>query len=199
MSEVNLQFKLVREAQSNYGTNFYELVNTYGTPFTVRDVLMFVIGQNNWGIIEFVNPYIPEDLPRLVYSKTRFIKTDGRYSSDLGGYDRDAIWSAEVESAGADGGWSEMNYKIRLKDLSLLKPSNIVKKLNEDPDQLCMIPEYTKYIISAPSEASDADIRSVYNKIAKDLSLPKNESVITIPFGWTIRLYSDQANPEELK
>ena len=199
MSEVNLQLKLIHEAQSNYGTNLYELVNTYGTPFTVRDVLMFVIGQNDWGIIEIINPYMSENLPRLVYSKAQFIKTDGQYKSDLGGYDRDDIWPAEVEIVRADGGWSEMNYVIRLKDPSILNPTDTVKKLHEDPDQLRMIPEYTKYIISAPIGVSDADISLVYNKIAKDLSRPEPESVITIPFGWMIRLYSEPVDPEELK
>ena len=60
-----------------------------------------------------------------------------------------------------------------------------------------MIQEHTKYIIYAPIGISDANTRRVYNKIVKDLSLPKSESLIMIPFGWTIRLYSEPANPEE--
>lgn len=60
-----------------------------------------------------------------------------------------------------------------------------------------MIQEHTKYIIYTPKGISDADIRRVYNKIVKDLSLPKTEPIIMIPFRWTIRLYSDPANPEE--
>lgn len=52
-----------------------------------------------------------------------------------------------------------------------------------------MIQEHTKYIIYAPTGISDASIRCVYNKIVKDLSLPKSESLIMIPFGWAIRLF----------
>lgn len=60
-----------------------------------------------------------------------------------------------------------------------------------------MIQEHTKYIIYAPTGISDASIRRVYNKIVKDLSIPKTEPLIMIPFGWTIRLYSEPENPEE--
>ena len=60
-----------------------------------------------------------------------------------------------------------------------------------------MIQEHTKYIIYAPTGISDANIRRVFNKIIKDLSLPKAESLIMIPFGWTIHLCSEPANPEE--
>lgn len=31
--------------------------------------------------------------------------------------------------------------------------------------------------------------QGVYNKIVKDLSIPKTESLIMIPFGWAIRLF----------
>lgn len=89
MPDVNLKFKLIRDSRSNYGTNIYNLVNTYGDPFTVRDVLTFVIEQNNCGIIEVTNPYMSENLPRLVFSKTQFIKTGKWYESDLGGYNLD--------------------------------------------------------------------------------------------------------------
>lgn len=131
MSEVNLNFKLIRDSRSNYGTNIYNLVNTYGTPFTVREVLMFVIEQNNCGIIEVVNPYMSENLPRLVFSKTQFIKTGRWYESDLGGYSLNDICPSEVESVRANGRWSEraIDYEIRLKDPSVLNPSNIVKKV----------------------------------------------------------------------
>lgn len=60
-----------------------------------------------------------------------------------------------------------------------------------------MIQEHIKYIIYAPTGISDANIRRAYNKIVKDLSIPKPEPLIMIPFGWTIRLYSEPANPEE--
>ena len=128
---MNLKFKLIRDSRSNYGTNIYNLVNTYGTPFTVRDVLTFVIEQNNCGIIEVTNPYMSENLPRLVFSKTQFIKTGRWYESDLGGYNLDDICPSEVESVRANGRWQErvMDYTIRLKDHSVLNPSNIVKKV----------------------------------------------------------------------
>lgn len=131
MPEVNLKFKLIRDSRSNYGTNLYNLVNTYGTPFTVRDVLMFVIEQNNCGVIEVANPYIPENLPRLVFSKSQFIKASRWYESDLGGYDLNDICPSEVESVKANGRWSEreIDYEIYLKDPSVLNPSNIVKKV----------------------------------------------------------------------
>lgn len=131
MPEVNLKFKLIRDSRSNYGTNLYKLINTYGAPFTVRDVLMFVIEQNNCGVIEVVNPYMSENLPRLVFSKTQFIKTGGRHESDLGGYNLNNICPSEVESMRANGRWSErtIDYEIRLKDPSVLNPSNIVKKV----------------------------------------------------------------------
>ena len=60
-----------------------------------------------------------------------------------------------------------------------------------------MIQEHIKYIIYAPTGISDASIRQVYNKIVKDLSIPKTESLIMIPFGWAICLCSEPANPEE--
>lgn len=183
MPEVKLQFKLLREARSNYDSNLYELVNTYGTPFTVRDVLMFVIGQNDWGIIEIVNPYISDNLPRLIYSKTQFIKSDGRYESDLGGYDRNDIWPAEVESVRANGGWSEMNYVIRLKDPSVLNPSGIVKKLHEDPDQLPLVPALSKYKIKAQGAAKE-EIDIWVEKIQEELA--SGDMTITIPVGWEI-------------
>ena len=80
---MNLKFKLIRDSQSNYGTNIYNLVNTYGTPFTVRDVLMFVSEQNNCLIIEVINPYMSENLPRLVFSKTQLLKLAGGMSPIL--------------------------------------------------------------------------------------------------------------------
>ena len=131
MSEVNLKFKLIRDSRSNYGTNIYNLVNTYGTPFTVREVLMFVIEQNNCGIIEVVNSYMSENLPRLVFSKTQFIKTGRWYESNLGGYNLTDICPSEVESVRANVIWSELtiDYEICLKDPSVLNPSNIVKKV----------------------------------------------------------------------
>ena len=116
MPDVNLKFKLIRDSRSNYGTNIYNLVNTYGTPFTVRDVLMFVIEQNNCGIIEVTNPYMSENLPRLVFSKTQFVKTGRWHESDLGGYNLSDICPSEVESVRANGRWQErvMDYTIRL-------------------------------------------------------------------------------------
>lgn len=131
MPEVNLKFKLIRYSLSNYGTNIYNLVNTYGTPFTVRDVLMFVIEQNSCGIIEVANPYMSENLPRLVFSKTQFIKASKWYETNLGGYNLTDICPSEVESVRASGRWQEraMDYTIRLKDQSVLNPSNIVKKV----------------------------------------------------------------------
>lgn len=131
MPEVNLKFKLIRDSRSNYGANLYNLVNTYGTPFTVRDVLMFVIEQNNCGIIEVANPHMSENLPRLVFSKTQFIKASRWHESDLGGYNLNDIFPSEVESVQANGRWSErvIDYEIRLKDTSVLNPSNIVKKV----------------------------------------------------------------------
>lgn len=131
MPEVNLKFKLIRDSRSNYGANIYNLVNTYGTPFTVRDVLMFVIEQNNCGIIEVANPYMSENLPRLIFSKTQFIKARRWYESDLGGYNLNDICPSEVESVRANVRFSErtIDYKIHLKDPSVLNPSNIVKKV----------------------------------------------------------------------
>lgn len=131
MPEVNLKFKLIRDSRSNYGANLYNLVNTYGTPFTVRDVLMFVIEQNNCGVIEVANPHMSENLPRLVFSKSQFIKASRWYESDLGGYDLNDICPSEVESVKANGRWSEreIDYEIYLKDPSVLNPSNIVKKV----------------------------------------------------------------------
>lgn len=131
MPEVNLKFKLIRDSGSNCKTNLYNLVNTYGTPFTVRDALMFVIEQNNCGVIEVINPYMSENLPRLVFLKTQFIKSSRWYESDLGGYNLNYICPSEVESVRANGRWSErtIDYEIRLKDPSVLNPSNIVKKV----------------------------------------------------------------------
>lgn len=71
-----------------------------------------------------------ENLPRLVFSKTQFIKTGRWYETDLGGYNLNDICPSEVESVRANGRWSErtIDYEIRLKDPSVLKPSNIVKQ-----------------------------------------------------------------------